>query len=213
MPIRSWNNTSGLHVSNCENKYWPSRHNFRGHGRWLAYIPGPSWTLNSNAVRMMVNKMYYIAVFGGKSVFEYSGSPLLPEWGGAAHSWRWHNCLVSPDGEAWRNECIFETKVPASTWAQFPKYITGLHTTPRARERFAVACVVGHMHLYCRINDLYWLVLGPYWSCNTYVSASESQYKLGNTQYKHGTHNTYVITNAIRTNYERVGMYWPFTTS
>ena len=54
-----------------------------------------------DAVRMMVDKMCYIAVFGGKSVFE--------------------------------------TKVPASTRAQFYKYITGLrvHIAPGAREKFA----------------------------------------------------------------------------
>ena len=56
-----------------------------------------------DAVRMMVDKMCYIAVFGGKSVFE--------------------------------------TKVPASTRAQFYKYITGLrvHIAPGAREKFAEA--------------------------------------------------------------------------
>ena len=49
----------------------------------------------------MVDKMCYVAVFGGKSVFE--------------------------------------TKVPASTRAQFSKYITDLHTAPGAREKFAQA--------------------------------------------------------------------------
>ena len=55
----------------------------------------------SDSVRLIVDKMCYVAVFGGKSVFE--------------------------------------TKVPATTRAQFSKYITVLHTAPGAREKFAEA--------------------------------------------------------------------------